>query len=206
MLPAGSIDRNPGELFTTRRLRQGLQPVADAGYVVLIDTPPTLWSAEAMTLTAAADTTLLVARARTSRWRAIQKLAEGLRREGMEVAGMVLLGDRTSFVTRSMRRRHGLGYIGRHQAGGPPEPEVRRRRGSPAAGLVAARASGSTGPRWTPPSAFPGGSARPPTNRTPCQRSTAPSGTTGCGDGPDQVASHVPGRRPIGGTVIARDA
>jgi len=67
VLPAGSIDRNPGELFTTRRVRQGLQPVADAGYIVLIDTPPTLWSAEAMTLTAAADTTLLVARARTSR-------------------------------------------------------------------------------------------------------------------------------------------
>ena len=42
VLPAGSIDRNPGELFTTRRVRQGLQPVADTGYVVLIDTPPTL--------------------------------------------------------------------------------------------------------------------------------------------------------------------
>jgi len=37
---------------------------------------------------------------------------------------MVLVGDRTSFVTRSMRRRYGVGYIGRHQAGGPPEPEV----------------------------------------------------------------------------------
>jgi Mrp family chromosome partitioning ATPase len=121
VLPAGSIGRNPGELFTTRRVRQGLQPVAEAGYVVLIDTPPTLWSAEAMTLIAAADTTVLVARARTSRWRAIQQLAQGLRRDGMEVAGMVLLGDRTSFVSRSMRRRHGLGYTGRHQLGLQPE-------------------------------------------------------------------------------------
>jgi Mrp family chromosome partitioning ATPase len=124
VLPAGTIGRNPGELFTTRRVRQGLQPVAEAGYVVLIDTPPTLWSAEAMTLTAAADTTLLVARARTSRWRAIAQLAEGLRRDGTEVAGMVLLGDRTSFVSRSMRRRYRVGYTGRHQTGVRPEPEA----------------------------------------------------------------------------------
>jgi Mrp family chromosome partitioning ATPase len=124
VLPAGTIGRNPGELFTTRRVRQGLQPVAESGYVVLIDTPPTLWSAEAMTLTAAADTTLLVARARTSRWRAIAQLAEGLRRDGTEVAGMVLLGDRTSFVSRSMRRRYRVGYTGRHQTGVRPEPEA----------------------------------------------------------------------------------
>ena len=114
-----------------------------------------------MTLTAAADTTLLVARARTSRWRAIQKLADGLRRDGVEVAGMVLLGDRTSFVTRSMRRRHGVGYIGRHQAGQPQEPEVptparaaggrtRRRQGQRADGAAVDAPVGLPG--WIGPS------------------------------------------------------
>jgi hypothetical protein len=75
---------------------------------------------------------------------------------------MVLLGNRTTFVTRSMRRRHGVGYIGRHQAGGPAEPEVptparvaggrtRRRQGQRVNGAAMDAAVGLPG--WIGPSA-----------------------------------------------------
>ena len=117
VLPAGSTNRSPGELLTAARLRQGLVPLVDAGFIVLIDTPPALWSAEAMTLAAVADATLLVARARTSRWRAIEQLAEGLRRDGVRELGMVLLGDRRRFALLSLRRPYGRGRGGRHQLG-----------------------------------------------------------------------------------------
>ena len=120
VIPAGKAQANPGELLTTARLRQGLRPLAAAGFAVLIDTPPALWSAEAMTLAAAADATLLVARARTSRWRAIEQLAEGLRRDGVREIGMVLLGDRRA-LPLSARGRYAA-YSGRHQPGVGTEP------------------------------------------------------------------------------------
>jgi capsular exopolysaccharide synthesis family protein len=121
LLPAGQASRNPGELLTADRLRQGLQPLVDAGFIVLIDTPPALWWAEAMTLAAVADATLLVVRSRTSRWRAIEQLAEGLRRDGVREIGMVLLGDRRRSASR-VRRRLSLRPAGRHQSGVRPDP------------------------------------------------------------------------------------
>jgi Mrp family chromosome partitioning ATPase len=147
-LPAGSTNRNPGELLTAGRLRQGLQPLADAGYIVLIDTPPALWSAEAMTLAAMADATLLVARVRTSRWRAIEQLAEGLRRDGVREIGIVLLGDRRRSASRSLRKAYGIGHAGRHQPGAGSEPKAR-----PAPSLRPA-SNGDTGeqvPDWFGP-------------------------------------------------------
>jgi Mrp family chromosome partitioning ATPase len=93
-LPAGSVRRNPGELLTAERLRPCLQHVARTGHVVVIDTPPALASAEAMALTALADASLLAVRAGASRWRAIEHLAEALRRDGVQQVGTVVLGER----------------------------------------------------------------------------------------------------------------
>ena len=75
-----------------RQLRQALRPFAAAGWVVLIDTPAALWSSEAMTLAAAADATLLVTRVRTSRWSAMEQVAEAMRRDGVHALGVVLVG------------------------------------------------------------------------------------------------------------------
>jgi Mrp family chromosome partitioning ATPase len=123
VVPAGSSQRSPGELLTTQRLRPALQRIADAGFVVLIDTPPALSSAEAMTLMTVAQASLLVTRAGVSRWRAIGHLAEVLRRDEVPQLGTVLLGDRgrsSSLLPASL----GLGYAGRHQASA-------RRQGQP---------------------------------------------------------------------------
>jgi Mrp family chromosome partitioning ATPase len=124
VLPAGRTGSNPGELLTVGRLRHGLKPLVDAGFIVLVDTPPALWSAEAMTLAAMADATLVVVRARISRWRAIEQLADGLRRDGVRVIGMVLLGDRRSPVSPTRRTRRAGGRAGRHQTGALVQPKV----------------------------------------------------------------------------------
>jgi len=137
ILPAGSTDHSPGELLTARRVRAALHHLANTGFIVLIDTPPVLSSAEATTIAAVADATLLVARAGASRWRAIEHLAEVFRRDGIRQIGTVLLGDRgrpSSLLHTSL----GLGYAGRHQAGN-------RRR------------AGGTAPSFMPPVPAAGG-------------------------------------------------
>ena len=113
MLPAGSTEENPGELITMRQLRQGLGPVADAGWIILVDTPPALWSAEAMTLAAAADATLLVSRVRNSRWSAMEYMAEAMRRDGVHAIGAVLVGTRRKLSSLSIRGGYGYGPGGR---------------------------------------------------------------------------------------------
>ena len=121
MLPAGSTEENPGELITMRQLRQGLGPMAEAGWIILVDTPPALLSAEAMTLAAAADATLLVSRVRNSRWSAMEHLAEAMRRDGVHAIGVVLVGTRRKLSSLSIRNGYGygpsVGRNGRHQTG-----------------------------------------------------------------------------------------
>jgi Mrp family chromosome partitioning ATPase/uncharacterized protein involved in exopolysaccharide biosynthesis len=139
ILPAGSTEHSPGELLTARRVRVALHHLANTGFIVLIDTPPVLASAEATTIAAVADATLLVARAGASRWRAIEHVAEVFRRDGVRQIGTVLLGDRgrpSSLLHTSL----GFGYAGRHSAGG-------RRRGG-----------GGTPPPFIPPVPAGGGS------------------------------------------------
>ena len=121
MLPAGSTEENPGELITMRQLRQGLGPMAEAGWIILVDTPPALLSAEAMTLAAAADATLLVSRVRNSRWSAMAYMAEAMRRDGVHAIGVVLVGTRRKLSSLSIRGGYGYGpgagRNDRHQTG-----------------------------------------------------------------------------------------
>jgi Mrp family chromosome partitioning ATPase/capsular polysaccharide biosynthesis protein len=138
VLPAGTTQRSPSELLTARRLRQGLEPLSQTGFTVVIDTPPALWPAEAMTLGMVADATVLVARAGTSRWRAIERLAEMLRRDGLHAVGVVLLGDRGK--ASSLAMRSGFGYTGRHQAGARREDGAPARRGAQHGGRGQGRA------------------------------------------------------------------
>jgi Mrp family chromosome partitioning ATPase len=138
MLPAGSTKENPGELITMRQLRRGLQPLVDAGWTILVDTPPALWSAEAMTLAAAADATLLVTRVRNSRWSAMEHVAEGLRRDGVREIGVVLVGTRRKVSSLSIRNSHGydMRRNGRRQAASRAVPTPPPSRSRPVPGTV----------------------------------------------------------------------
>lgn len=141
MMPAGTTDKNPGELITMRQLYYGLRPVAEAGWTVLIDTPPALWSAEAMTLAAAADATLLVARVRSSRWSAMQQVAEALRRDDLRAVGVVLVGT-ASYKLSPLTVRNGYGEAqdARHQAGA--RTEARGPFGVPSVGSLGGMSNG----------------------------------------------------------------
>jgi Mrp family chromosome partitioning ATPase len=146
MLPAGSTEENPGELLTMRQLRQGLGPMADAGWIILVDTPPALWSAEAMTVAAAADATLLVSRVRNSRWSALEYLAEAMRRDGVQAIGVVLVGTRRKLSSLSIRKGYGYGpgrgRDDRHQTGRRTVAAVTS-RAQPLQGPVGQGGSGS---------------------------------------------------------------
>jgi Mrp family chromosome partitioning ATPase len=150
MLPAGSTEENPGELLTMRQLRHGLGPIADAGWIVLVDTPPALWSAEAMTLAAAADATLLVSRVRNSRWSALEYMAEAMRRDGVQAIGVVLVGTRRKLSSLSIRG--GYGY------GPGPGRDDRHRPGRRTVAGIPSRAQPVQGPVGQ------GGSAEPASN------------------------------------------
>jgi hypothetical protein len=119
MLPAGITEENPGELLTMRQLRRAFGPMADTGWIVLIDTPPALWSAEGMTLAAAADATLLVSRVRNSRWSAMEYMAEAMRRDDVHAIGVVLVGTRRKLSSLSIRNgySYGTGRNDRRQTG-----------------------------------------------------------------------------------------
>jgi Mrp family chromosome partitioning ATPase/uncharacterized protein involved in exopolysaccharide biosynthesis len=137
MLPAGSTEENPGELITMRQLRRGLDPMADAGWIILVDTPPALWSAEAMTLAAAADATLLVSRVRNSRWSAMEYVAEAMRRDGVRAIGVVLVGTRRSLSSLSIRGGYGYG------TGRADRRQTGRRAAVPSRSGLAPRAVGA---------------------------------------------------------------
>src|SRR5829696_29051 len=137
MLPAGTGNEDPGELITVRQLRAGFRPLTEAGWTILVDTPPALWSAEAMTLAAAADATLLVTRVRNSRWSAMEHVAETLRRDGVRAIGVVLVGTRRSLS--SLSRRGGYGY----GPGRADRRQVDRRAASPSGSGLPSRAVGT---------------------------------------------------------------
>src|SRR6266542_991386 len=93
VLPAGNPNRNPGELLVT-------------------DTPPAQFSADALTLAGVADATVLVVRSGISRWTGIQQAAEGFRRDDVREVGAVLVGTRSLRPLGSLRYGYGYGDKG----------------------------------------------------------------------------------------------
>jgi capsular exopolysaccharide synthesis family protein len=104
LLPAGMPVRNPAELLAGPRLDRLVEELRSFESVVLLDTPPARWAADAVSLAAAADATLIVARANRSRWRAVADLAAGLRRDGVPVLGVALLARRQRRLARLTHR------------------------------------------------------------------------------------------------------
>jgi capsular exopolysaccharide synthesis family protein len=104
LLPAGMPVRNPAELLSGARLERLMEQLRSLESLVVIDTPPARWAADALSLAAAADATLVVARANRSRWRATVELATALRRDRVPVLGVVLLGRRQRRLARLAHR------------------------------------------------------------------------------------------------------
>jgi Mrp family chromosome partitioning ATPase len=104
LLPAGMPVRNPAELLTGPRLELLMEELRGFESLVVVDTPPARWSADAQSLAAAADATLIVARANRSRWRAVVELATALRRDRVPVLGVVLVGRRQRRLARLSRK------------------------------------------------------------------------------------------------------
>jgi capsular exopolysaccharide synthesis family protein len=104
LLPAGRPVGNPAELLAGPRLERLIAELRSFDWIVVLDTPPARWAAEALSLAAAADATLLVAHADRSRWRAVADVAASLRRDRVPALGVAVLGRRQRRLARLARR------------------------------------------------------------------------------------------------------
>jgi capsular exopolysaccharide synthesis family protein len=129
LLPAGLPSENPAELLEANKIRKLLKRIGFGNFLVIIDTPPALRSADAAALADVADGAVLVVRSGRSRLRSVQDTVVGLRRDNMPVLGIVLVDHRNN------RQRHSYGYTGgRPQAVGHPRIlplDARTRRSGP---------------------------------------------------------------------------
>jgi capsular exopolysaccharide synthesis family protein len=106
VLPAGASSSNPAELLATKQVGAMLKLLRATGMIVILDTPPARWSADAISLAGAADAALLVVRSGRASTKSIREVAEGLRREGLRTLGSLLLGSKTPKLTRLIRYGH----------------------------------------------------------------------------------------------------
>lgn len=92
VLPAGTSALAPSELLAVNPLRTVLNRLADEGAVVIVDTPAGRLSSDALVIATASDATIIVARAGHTRPAALTELARGLRHEGVEPLGVMVVG------------------------------------------------------------------------------------------------------------------
>ncbi len=97
VLPSGPAPANPGDLLWPADGRTGtltvpevIAQLMDAGYTVIVDSPPVMPVADAVTLSRTVEGTIFVANAGTTRARTLQRSLEQLDRADARVVGMVL--------------------------------------------------------------------------------------------------------------------
>lgn len=116
VLPPGKSSVSPAELLASPRFSKAIAKLHEDGAIVILDTPPATWSADALLIAGEADATVLVARSGATKRRIISEMAEDLRAEGLRVLGVVILG-----VKRPVRRvRQHLARADQVQSGPPP--------------------------------------------------------------------------------------
>jgi len=93
-LPAGSDAEGTSDLFGSVRMRGVLAELSQVFDVVVLDTPPVLAVADAVTLAPLADGVLLVVRAGSTDWRAVRQTLQQLSGVGAGVVGTVLNDSR----------------------------------------------------------------------------------------------------------------
>jgi capsular exopolysaccharide synthesis family protein len=104
LLPAGMPTKHPGELLASRRLAEIIGQLREVGNVVILDTPPTRLSADAIALAGVADATVLVAKSGSTRMRSFLEAVSGLRRDQIRQLGVALVA--TSSPLLRSRRYH----------------------------------------------------------------------------------------------------
>jgi capsular exopolysaccharide synthesis family protein len=102
VLPPGQPASSPAELLASPRFQQAISRLRESGSVIILDTPPATWSADALQVAGAADGVILVARAGRSKRHVAAEMVEDLRAEGLMPLGVVLLG--TKRPVRRVRR------------------------------------------------------------------------------------------------------
>jgi non-specific protein-tyrosine kinase len=90
VLPSGTAEFNPGEVFSSARLSEILNLAADMAQVLIIEAPPILSSDDALTLAAHADAVLLVLRAGVDKEGLTARAATILETAGPPLIGVVL--------------------------------------------------------------------------------------------------------------------
>jgi Mrp family chromosome partitioning ATPase/uncharacterized protein involved in exopolysaccharide biosynthesis len=93
LLPSGTTNANPAELFTRAMLTGIFAHLAEVG-LVIVDTPAALDAGEVMAIAGAADASLVLARAGHATRTGLQAIALDLRRLNLACLGMVGLGDK----------------------------------------------------------------------------------------------------------------
>lgn len=118
-LTSGPLPPNPSELMGSAKMQELLRTAAETADYVIVDTPPLLVAADAVTLSAHVDGVLLTARFFSTTRDAAQAARELLERVGARVIGAVAFGGRRSQgyyrsgYYRGYRRYgygHGYGY------------------------------------------------------------------------------------------------
>ena len=90
LLPAGPTPPNPAELLAANSFRAALAAAREGATFVIIDAPTVTDLADALSIAAVADGTLLIVRAGHTRRPAAQRAKEQLERVGANLLGVVL--------------------------------------------------------------------------------------------------------------------
>ncbi|HEY8598772.1 MAG TPA: CpsD/CapB family tyrosine-protein kinase [Thermomicrobiales bacterium] len=90
LLPAGPTPPNPAELLAANGFRAALAAAREGATFVIIDAPPVTTLADALSIAAVADGTLLIVRAGHTRRPAAQRAKEQLERVGANLLGVIL--------------------------------------------------------------------------------------------------------------------
>jgi capsular exopolysaccharide synthesis family protein len=94
VLPPGQPTSSPAELLASPRFPEAIGKLRETGSVIILDTPPATWSADALQVAGAADGVILVARSGHTKRHVAAEMVEDLRAEGLVPLGVVLLGTK----------------------------------------------------------------------------------------------------------------
>lgn len=90
IIPAGNVPPNPAELLTSSRMPEMLASLQKYCDIIILDGPPALLVTDATLLSRYVDSTLIVAKYKSTKMDALQKVVKGIQNVGGKIAGVVL--------------------------------------------------------------------------------------------------------------------
>jgi capsular exopolysaccharide synthesis family protein len=129
IVPAGPVPPNPSELLTSTRAASILTTLRENCDILILDSPPVLPVTDALVVSRHVDATLLVARAKRSTKRQVQRSHELLDQVGAPLIGAVLNG-----VVHDSGDGYGYGYGYVSYTGAPGKAGQGRRNGAASTG------------------------------------------------------------------------